>query len=124
MQDIYHYFGSDIAANINGDLQTASDVTRTQQRILRRLLTAPGSYIWHVEYGAGLPFYVGEVLSTANYQKITGIIKTQIQLEQSVARSPAPVVTLQAISEGLYCSIKYTEAATQTPQFLTFTVTK
>jgi len=120
--DIYHYFGNDIAVNVNGDLQAVDGLTESQQRILRRLLTNPGDYIWHPNYGAGLPRYVGQALSTSKYLEIKGLINSQIALEQSVAKTPAPVISLAANQTSLYCTIQYTEAASKTLQTLSFNV--
>lgn len=122
--DLYQYFGNDIVPSIKGDLEAVDGVTESQQRILRRLLTNPGSYIFHVNYGAGLPQYIGVALNTATFQKIKGVIISQMKLEQSVAQNPEPEVTLQAVTEGLYCSIKYRLANTPTETVLAFTVTK
>jgi hypothetical protein len=122
--DIYQYFGSDIVTSVNGDLQTVDTVLESQQRILRRLLTNPGTYIWHVGYGAGLPQYVGIALSNQILQKINGLVLSQMQLEGSVAQNPAPKISLQTIPNGLYCSIIYTLSTTLTQTVLNFTVTK
>jgi hypothetical protein len=48
--------------------------------VLRRLLTNPGSYIWHLEYRAGLPQYLGQpaVLSAIN-----SLIISQMFLEDT-----------------------------------------
>lgn len=121
--DIYHYFGGDIGTNANGDLQSVDTTIKGQQRILRRLLTNPGDYIWHLDYGAGLPRYVGQTLSAGKFHEIKGLIKKQIFLEQAVAQNPEPVITLQTIPNGLYCSIQYTDAQTKTLQLLSFNVT-
>lgn len=121
--DIYQYFDNDIGIAGNGDLQTVDGIEEGKQRILRRLLTNPGAYITHPTYGAGLPLFVGLPLSTSNYQKILGVITSQLQYEQCVARSPAPVITLQQIPEGIFANINYTDAGTLTPQVLTFSVT-
>lgn len=61
-----------------------NDVT---QRIIRRLLTNPGDYVWHTDYGAGLGSYVGEPYSPS---LIEGTILNQLQLEPLVAETPAP----------------------------------
>ncbi len=121
--DIYHYFGNDIVTSPVGDLQTVDGITKGQQRILRRLLTNPGAYIFHPTYGAGLPRFIGVPLSTSVYKEIQGLITSQIFLEQSVARSPAPVITLSANQTVLFCGIQYTDAGTLLPQYLTFQVT-
>jgi hypothetical protein len=122
--DIYQYFGNDIVMAANGDLQTIDGIEKGKQRILRRLMTIPGSYIFHVNYGAGLPLYVGEALTQDVYQKILGVILTQLQLEQAVSKETPPVVKLQAIPDGLIVDISYTDAGTLTPQVLTFVATK
>jgi hypothetical protein len=120
--EVSHYFGSDILTSVNGDLQSVDVLTLSNQRILRRLLTNPGAYIWHLDYGAGLPAYIGQTLSNSKIQEIIGIIRNQIFLETSVSQIPAPIITITPITDGIYCSIQYTEATTQTLQLLTFNV--
>jgi phage baseplate assembly protein W len=61
--DCYHYFGNDLSVASNGDILLTDGITLSQQRILRRLLTNPGDYIWELTYGAGLPQFVGQPLS-------------------------------------------------------------
>lgn len=121
MNDLYHYFGGDLNASATGDLQPVDGTTRGQQRILRRLLTNPGDYIWHPDYGAGLPSYVGAVIDTAEIQ---ALIRGQMLLEDSVASTPEPVVTVQEIAGGMTVNIQYTDADSKTPQALSFNVTK
>lgn len=119
MQDIYHYFGADIGVASNGDLQAVDGVTKSQQRVLRRLLTAPGAYIFHPTYGAGLGGMIGDVIDVA---KIRAVIRGQILLEASVAPSPVPVITVTAIPYGVSVTIKYTVAPSQIPVVLSFNV--
>lgn len=121
--DVYHYFGNDIATSATGDLQVVDGTLKSQQRILRRLLTNPGTYIYHPNYGAGLPRYIGQALTTAKYQEIKGVIISQIFLEPSVSKNPAPVITLSSNQTTLFCSIKYTDANTLLPEILSFQVT-
>lgn len=121
MFDLNHYFGADIAASATGDLLPAEGVTRSQQRVLRRLLTNPGDYIWHPDYGAGLPRYVGSVMDVS---KMRALIRGQVLLEDSVAKTPEPVIDVQAISGGMTVTIQYNDAATNAPQRLSFNVTK
>jgi len=75
MNDLYQFFGSDLNLSATGDLLGVSSATRTQQRILRRLLTNPGEYLWHPDYGAGLPQFVGSVIDVA---KVRAIVRGQI----------------------------------------------
>lgn len=123
MNDIWHYFGNDVLTSVNGDLQVVDGLTKGQQRILRRLLTNPGDYIYHPTYGAGLPRFVGQALSTSKFQEIKGLITSQIYLEACVMKIPVPAITLSANQNTLFCSIAYTDAGTQLPQVLSFQVT-
>jgi len=46
MSDISHLWGNDLTIGPTGDLAVASNDGLTQQRVLRRLLTSVGDYIW------------------------------------------------------------------------------
>ena len=59
MPDLAHEFGADLQAGPTGDLALADGAALGRQRVLRRLLTNPGDYIWHPTYGAGLARFVG-----------------------------------------------------------------
>lgn len=121
MKDLYHYVGNDIAASPTGDLQTVDGAVMGQQRILRRLLTNPGTYIWHPEYGAGLQSYIGALIDVP---KIRALIRGQMLMEAAVAKTPEPVIDLQVIPEGLSAQIQYVDAVTKQPQTLSFSVTQ
>jgi hypothetical protein len=123
LADLDHFIGADLAPSGSGDLQAATGTLRGQQRVLRRLLTNPGDYIFHPEYGAGLPRYVGE---TADVPKIKALVQGQMLLEDAVARSPAPVVTVSPIASadggGFAISIRYVDAPSGQPVTLSFNV--
>lgn len=121
INDLHQYFGTDLSASATGDLQPVAGSTRGQQRILRRLLTNPGDYVWHPDYGAGLPRYVGSVIDVA---KMRALIRGQVLLEDSVAKTPEPVIDVQTIPSGMTVNIQYYDAATRTPQTLSFNVSK
>lgn len=120
LYDINHNFGGDIQPSSNGDLGTVSGSQRSKQRVLRRLLTAINGYVWHTDYGAGIPSYIGQPLNESLFDKINSLIKSQISLEQSVAQNPPPVIILQTISGGLFCQINYYLNPTQQPITLNF----
>ena len=122
MFDISDTYGADVDLASTGDLATVDGKTLVQQRLLRRLLTAPGTYIWHPDYGAGLPAYVGVAQSPAKLRELRAIVLQQIQQESGIARTPVPTVSLQSDNNNLYCQIQYTDALTNTPQTLSFTV--
>lgn len=120
MADIAHVWGQDLQLGPNGDLATVVDDNETQQRILHRLLTNVGDYIWELQYGAGLPAMVGQVI---NAPAIAAIVRAQIALEDAVAASPEPQVTVGTTPDGtVNLTIVYADAATGTTQSFTSSV--
>jgi hypothetical protein len=89
MFDLWHEFGSDLAVGPTGDLAVVTGTTLGQQRVLRRLLTNAGDYIWQLNYGAGLGQFVGQ---PAAGNRIRAVIRSQIFKEAAVARMPEPKV--------------------------------
>lgn len=121
MHDLYHFTGGDLEPSSTGDLRTALGSVRTKQRILRRLLTNPGDYLFHPEYGAGLGKKVGEAVQPGEWK---ALISGQMLLEEAVAHYPPPVVKLVLIEGGVSVSIVYTDALTGTPETLHFDVAR
>ena len=119
MKDLYHYFGNDLTISASGDVLGIDDTEKGQQRILRRLLTNPGDYIWHPDYGAGLPKYVGSV---SGIEKIRALIRGQMLLESCVSKTPAPVIDVQSITGGINARIQYNDSTAGTTQTLSFDV--
>ncbi|WP_293857186.1 hypothetical protein [uncultured Alsobacter sp.] len=119
MPDIDHLFGSDLTASGSGGLLAVDGSQRGLERVLRRLLTNPGDYIWHPEYGAGLPRWVGETLDV---EALTSLIRSQIFLEAAVARTPEPVITVSPILNGVVVRIVYSDAETGKQLTLSFDV--
>lgn len=136
MADLYHMFGNDLVAGPHidgnafdprGDLLTVGghspdepSAGKTIQRLLRRLLTNPGEYIFQPFYGAGLARFLGQATSVP---AITAIIRSQIFMEAGVSQTPAPVITVTGQKNGtVLCSILYTDAATGKPTPLQFSI--
>jgi hypothetical protein len=110
MADLALQMGGDLAVGAGGDLLMTSGAPLTQQRIFRRLLTNAGEYLWNLAYGAGLSAMVGEV---ENGNAITGIIRSQIFAEASVAQAPEPTVKTSTGNDGtVVVDITYTDATT------------
>ena len=120
LEDLNHWWGSDLKVSPTGDLDLSDLTLRSQQRILRRLLTNPGDYIMHVDYGAGLPTYIG---APAPIGEITGVIRGQMLLEDSVLANPEPQISITAIPNGISANIPYTVAPAKTPSVLAFSLT-
>lgn len=116
MADIAHVVGSDLTVGPTGDLATVDLSDWTQQRILRRLLTNAGGYIWQLPYGAGLPAMVG---STVSAQQIAAKIRKQMSLETAVSRQPEPRIAIQSNQPGIvFATISYNDVLTGTSQTL------
>lgn len=121
MPDAWLEWNGDFLVSPTGGLLLASGDDFARQRIIRRLLTAIGSYVWDTGYGAGLPQKIGRpVVVTA----LKSLVRSQIALESSVAATPAPIiaVTEDANNLGAYTIvINYTDAASGEPVTLSFT---
>lgn len=120
MPDLSHFYGSDLSVGPGGDLATVDGTPLGQQRVLRRLLTNPGDYVWNPGYGAGLAQFVGQ---PANAARIRSVIRSQIFQESVVARTPEPVIDIEAnVSGTVTVQIRYADATTGETQALSFTV--
>jgi hypothetical protein len=123
LSDLSQYVGDDLATSGTGDRATASGTLRGQQRVVRRLLTNPGDYLFHPEYGAGLPQYIGR---TADVGKIKSLVLGQMLLEDAVARQPVPQVMVAHVSYadggGFAVTVRYVDAATGQPVALTLPI--
>lgn len=118
--DLTQWYGNDLSVAASGDLLSVNDPTLTEQRLIRRLLTQPGSYIWHPEYGAGLAQYIGQ---PASAKTIEAVIRAQLKLEKSVSASPTPQVTVTSNTNGVtVATIVYWNSSTGTPRTLSFPV--
>ncbi len=120
MTDLAHQWGGDLAFSPAGDMATVSGSKEGQQRVLRRILTISGNYIWELNYGGGAPALVGS-LSTP--QQVEATMRAQMLLEDAVSQLPPPVVNVAAIPGGLSVSIRYVDAKTGDPVTLAFSAT-
>jgi len=120
MSDLALEFGGDLLVGPTGDLLLADGSTLTEQRVLRRLLTNPGDYIWQITYGAGLGQFVGLPGVGAS---VAGVSRAQMLLESGVSVSPAPVVNALVQEDGtVTLSIKYADASSGGTSTLTFSL--
>jgi hypothetical protein len=111
MADLALTFGGDLSIGPAGELLLSANDIATQQRVLRRLLTNPGDYLWQLNYGAGLAQYVGQ---PGALSAIAGIARMQMLLEAAVAPTPPPVIGSQAGDDGVVTlTITYADAASK-----------
>lgn len=121
MKDLNQYVGDDLSSSPTGSLSPVEGLERGKQRILRRLITNPGDYLFHPTYGAGLGRYIGSLM---NIPEIISLIRSQILLEDCVARKPAPVISVSSNDSTLSVSIGYTDAPLGEPVTLSFEVNR
>jgi hypothetical protein len=112
LADLFHYWSGDLQQGATGDIAPAFRADRSSQRIIRRLMTNPGGgdYPWEPDYGAGLPAKIGDTL---NIPYLTALIIGQMALEESVARDPAPQVTITQIQGGAAIQVIYYDQSGQ-----------
>ncbi|NHN93625.1 phage tail protein [Acetobacter sicerae] len=120
MSVLSHTFGSDLDLDASGGLAVVDGATESQQSIMRRLFTNPGAYLWHLDYGAGLPQAIGRSITAAEIQ---GVVSAQMLEEDGVDQSQPVSTSVTGDAIGNYdCTITYTDAVTGTVQPLSFTL--
>ena len=120
MQDAALLWGSDYTPSPTGDVGLVDGTSLGQQRVLRRLLTNPGDYLWQPDYGAGLGQFVGSPL---NIRAVTAAIRSEIFKEAVVSHLPEPVIDASQDQDGtVFIDIRYVDAATGSTQALTFSM--
>lgn len=120
MRDISHVFGYDLQIDATGDIALSAGTAHGQERVLRRLLTNPGGYVWNPTYGAGLSRFLGR---PATPTRIAAISRAQMALERAVSMTPAPSIRVVAQPDGTVIeSIRYVDAETGDPASLTLPV--
>lgn len=130
MSDLYLDLGGDLTFGAGGDLQLAADTsedpTLTNQRLGRRFftnpqetdaagnVTVPPDYIFHPEYGGGLPRLIDANVTPQGLKRLEAKLTGQARLEPTVAEFPAPKATLSAPGGNeVDCLVTYqTEAGT------------
>ena len=114
-------WNGDFVVSASGGIVMVDGDDYTNRRVVRRLCTAVNGYVWHQDYGAGLLQRIGR---PARAGAIQALVRAQIALEQSVAPTPAPQVTVTEDPNtlGLFTiTINYTSNATGEPVTLSFT---
>lgn len=121
MADCFVEWNQDFVIDANGDLLIVDGDIEVRQRLERRLFTAVQGYMWHPEYGAGLPQKIGSVFSV---DEIKSICMRQLNFEASVAPYPPAQLTVanDAVNTGIVViAIKYWDAVSGVT--VSFTIT-
>ncbi len=90
-RDIYAAGGLQVAAD--GDYRTIEDKEALEQALLRRLVTSPGEYAFHPDYGAGVRRAVNRSGSRAQLTQLRNLVLTQLRADERVRAVPAVSVT-------------------------------
>lgn len=110
MPDLEMTWSGDLSVSATGDLALVSDPELGTERVLRRLMTNSGDYIWNPDYGAGLGRFVGQPVDRA---RVEALIRAQMALETAVSSTPEPVIAVSSDAAGrLYLQIRYEDSAT------------
>lgn len=112
MSDLYHVSGYDITLSESGDVGNVTGVEFSQQRVLRRLATNAGAYIFALQYGAGLSGRIGYGDTSTD---LVSLITEQLAKEASVAQSPPPEISI-VMSKGGRTTIRIVYIASETGQ--------
>lgn len=122
MADLQHYYGNDLAIGPTGDLAVVTGSEQVKERLLRRLLTSQGDYIWHLDFGAGLPKFIGQ---PARADRIAAVVRAQMALEADVVQSPEPLISVQdGHNTSVTVTIRYADAKTGQVQTVFVPVTR
>lgn len=109
---IYLEYGQDFVVNPKGGLQTAVGWDEIRQSVIRFLLTcrqqleASGitvyaDYIWHPDYGLGLPAFVGELLSDKAKSEIERLCKAAVAANPAITKHPKAKVLINQEQHNL-----------------------
>ena len=121
--DAYHVIGNDLQLGASGDLAVVSDTQETNQRIVRTLLTAVGSYFWNPTFGTVVPSTVGEPLSQELLRRIEAEVKASLLGDDDVASDPAPEIKVETTNNGLVYTIRYFNINSEEQDTISFKVT-
>ena len=95
MFDIFHEWGCDLSVGSSGDLALAIGSDAVSQRVVRRLLTNPGGYIWNLDYGGGLAQFIGSPAASSN---VEAVVNAQLALESAIPQDIAPRVSVSVVN--------------------------
>jgi phage baseplate assembly protein W len=110
MTDYWLDWQDDFHVSPQGGLTLVDGDDEARQRLMRRLCTAVQGYIWHPEYGAGLPQKIGDPWQPT---QIEAICREQANMEASVAPDPPPIVNVTEVIPGMVSiDIQYISAKT------------
>lgn len=121
MTEVWLDWRSDFGLDNTGDLALADGDDEGRQRLERRLFTPQQGYVWHPEYGAGLPQRIGDPYTV---NQIKSVVASQIGMEAAVAPYPPPQLTVDVSPnqpDAVMIGIQYWDAVSGVA--VSFTIT-
>jgi len=119
MADAALIWQNDLSFSPTSDVLLTTGSEEGRERVIRRLLTNPGDYLGHPDYGAGLPAMVGTLATPA---QIEAVVRSQLLQEVAVAADPPPQVSIGTILNGISVIVSYNDAQTGEPVLVGFDV--
>jgi hypothetical protein len=132
MSDFYLDMGDDLQFTASGDFLAVTDApgdpALTHQRIGRRFftnpkevdgsgnVTAPADYIFHPNYGAGLPRLIDANTGPQSSEIIQMRMQSQALAESTIAQNPTPTATVTVNGNEVSCLTTFTPLSGGTSQ--------
>lgn len=102
------YFNDDLQVSSTGDYATVQGQDALKQAIKSRLITAPGEYAVHPEYGCGVSRWLKKRMSKSDLDNLRQTIIDQMSKEPRIQKVNDVEVTLLSSGEGVHISIRVT----------------
>jgi hypothetical protein len=117
MASLWHSFGQDLQLSASGSLLLNEGASLGYQTISRRMLTNAGDHPWFLDYGAGLPGFIG---TPAPVDRIRGAILKNARNEPVIdQRKPVNVTVTKDPGSGVtLAKLSYTDADTRAGQVI------
>jgi phage baseplate assembly protein W len=98
------YFSDDIQVTASGDYATVEGLAALRQAILIRLITTPGEYAIHPEFGCGLNRFVKKRATQSDRDTLRQTIIDQLSQEERI--SNVEEVTVESFTQGTITGVK------------------
>jgi len=102
------YFNDDLQVSSAGDYSTVQGQDALKQAIKARLITAPGEYAVHPEYGCGVTRWLKKRMSQSDLDTLRQTIMDQMAKESRIQKVNDVVVELLASGTGVRITVVVT----------------
>ncbi|HEY6018423.1 MAG TPA: GPW/gp25 family protein [Candidatus Paceibacterota bacterium] len=102
------YFSDDLQLTSTGDYSTVEGQDALKQAIKIRLITAPGEYAVHPEFGCGVTRWVKKRMSQADMDNLRQTIIDQMSKEPRIQKVNDVAVDLLTTGTGVKITVRVT----------------